>query len=191
MRAKKLVSKVCSVCAKEFLGRSRTKTCSKVCITTLREKTKAITIASRTDRRCVGCSERKPLNHFFSFDGNKLSSYCKTCCPFFQDAFERSNKNLTTRKRGRHLANADGRLRLHALNTRYGKEIVARFITRLQEVGNACEICGTTERISLDHCHKMNKFRGVLCVSCNGALGLFKDDPIRLRAATNYLETSR
>lgn len=41
-----------------------------------------------------------------------------------------------------------------------------------------------------DHIHgiKPTKIRGILCNSCNKALGLFKDNPEILRAAANYIE---
>jgi hypothetical protein len=55
--------------------------------------------------------------------------------------------------------------------------------------GGKCEICGEAFfRPSVDHCHKSMRIRGVLCLSCNTALGYMKDDSERLRAAAAYLE---
>ena len=56
-----------------------------------------------------------------------------------------------------------------------------------------CEICGKPEeeegkRLALDHCHKTDKLRGRLCGDCNTTLGKFKDAPMLLRKAADYLE---
>ena len=52
-----------------------------------------------------------------------------------------------------------------------------------------CDICGKElEKKCIDHCHETKKIRGVLCNNCNTALGLFKDDPVRIENAIRYLE---
>lgn len=67
------------------------------------------------------------------------------------------------------------------------------FIASQPEV---CGICDQTEdvvkhgraqRLSVDHDHATGALRGLLCHRCNAGLGMFKDDPMRLRAAVEYL----
>ena len=58
---------------------------------------------------------------------------------------------------------------------------------------NCCAICGQPEprtgfELAIDHCHKTNKRRKLLCSVCNSGLGFFKDNPILLRKAADYLE---
>ena len=43
----------------------------------------------------------------------------------------------------------------------------------------------------IDHCHASGKFRGLLCSSCNLALGKVFDSPETLRRLAAYLEASR
>jgi hypothetical protein len=64
----------------------------------------------------------------------------------------------------------------------------------LEVQGYHCAICPTDLRElrrrdwHADHCHVSGQPRGILCGPCNMALGLFKDDPERLKAAIAYLE---
>lgn len=55
----------------------------------------------------------------------------------------------------------------------------------------ACEICGSTENLHVDHDHATGKVRGRLCMHCNHALGSFKDNLDSLRKAVLYLEQHR
>ena len=65
---------------------------------------------------------------------------------------------------------------------------------------NKCAICnkeetaidsrtGLVKYLSVDHCHKTGKIRGLLCVNCNQGLGKFKDCHKLLEKATTYLVT--
>lgn len=56
-----------------------------------------------------------------------------------------------------------------------------------------CAICGKNQsvfkyKLAVDHCHKTNKIRGLLCGKCNTALGSLEDDIIILQKAINYLK---
>lgn len=69
--------------------------------------------------------------------------------------------------------------------------------------GGSCAICGGSpdrsgrcQRFFVDHDHRCcpdrakscgQCVRGLLCSACNSALGLFGDDPDRLRSALDYL----
>ena len=53
-----------------------------------------------------------------------------------------------------------------------------------------CAICSKTPKktLDVDHCHSNGEIRGLLCNSCNQALGLFKDNKQYISMAIQYLE---
>lgn len=50
-----------------------------------------------------------------------------------------------------------------------------------------CAICRKNRRLVIDHDHQSGRVRGLLCVSCNAALGVFGDSPQGLTVASQYL----
>ena len=68
-----------------------------------------------------------------------------------------------------------------------------QFDERFLKQGRKCAVClGTRPKgrgtWHADHDHKKNKFRGVLCSSCNLMLGLVGDSVASLRRAIQYLK---
>lgn len=70
------------------------------------------------------------------------------------------------------------------------------FNKMLEKQNYKCKICGKEEtkelkgtkwKLSVDHCHKTGKVRGLLCRDCNFAIGLFKDNIKTLENAIQYL----
>jgi Recombination endonuclease VII len=65
--------------------------------------------------------------------------------------------------------------------------------------GGLCAICRRPEtakrhaarRLAVDHDHATGDVRGLLCSACNHGIGLFADDPARLRSAATYIEVAR
>ena len=60
----------------------------------------------------------------------------------------------------------------------------------LERQSGVCAICGgkpKSGRLHVDHIHGTDRVRGLLCNLCNPALGLFKDDTVRLAMAIEYL----
>lgn len=53
--------------------------------------------------------------------------------------------------------------------------------------GKVCTICRGDNRLTVDHDHETGKIRGVLCNTCNRALGMFRDSPELLVRAILYL----
>lgn len=88
---------------------------------------------------------------------------------------------------------------------RFGEILKKRGITFAQyneillKQGNKCAICQKHEtrkcsktsnilRLCIDHCHKTNKVRGLLCSNCNSGIGKLGDSIEQLQSAINYLQ---
>lgn len=63
--------------------------------------------------------------------------------------------------------------------------------------GGVCAVCRQAEtstnqygplNLSVDHCHRTGKVRGLLCARCNRSLGLLGDDSERIYALARYSE---
>lgn len=63
-----------------------------------------------------------------------------------------------------------------------------------EDQNGKCAICGNKsnlgrkEKLCVDHNHKTNKVRGLLCDLCNKGIGSLKDDIKNVKAALTYLE---
>jgi len=62
-----------------------------------------------------------------------------------------------------------------------------------KEQDGKCKICDKEESykgysLAVDHCHETGEIRGLLCSTCNRALGMFKDSITNLQNAINYLK---
>lgn len=79
---------------------------------------------------------------------------------------------------------------LHESRKQLNDITLAEFRAMEEAQGGVCAICGKKEpgvELAVDHDHKTNRRRGLLCRFCNAGLGYFRDDPERLRAAIRYL----
>lgn len=81
------------------------------------------------------------------------------------------------------------------IQAKYGLSI-GRYMEMYQRQGGACAICRTPyaavikakqRRLYVDHDHATGRPRGLLCHSCNTAIGHLRDDPKLLASAIAYL----
>lgn len=136
-------------------------------------KRRGVTMRKRADyydlpdgtRRCTYCHRYVPLENFYK-DSGRASGYgygCKGCLV---------KKSQTVSK-------------IYDIT----KE---EYLEQLDKQKNLCEICGRKNTrgrfLCVDHCHKTNRVRGLLCHSCNALLGLGGEKPDVLRKAALYLE---
>ena len=113
---------------------------------------------------------------------------CKLCRHETGNRWAKQNrKRINDIKRNYHKTHP-GSLRNEKLKQLYGINIVTwEEVFRAQ--GKCCAICKIKKaRWDTDHNHKTNKFRGILCHSCNVVLGFSKDSIPLLKAAIKYLQ---
>ena len=150
---------------------------------------------------CSKCNKRKHLNKFpkrpSAKDGH--NTQCLVCYNAQKAAWRAKNyERDRDNKRGYRTKNPD-RIRDTNLKQKYGISL-AEYNDILEQQGGVCAICSKPERmrhgksgklapLAVDHCHATGKVRGLLCFSCNVALGKFGDDKNILKKALDYLLT--
>ncbi len=77
------------------------------------------------------------------------------------------------------------------LNKTYGIT-EAQYNFLLEAHSGKCWICDKppkVRRLHVEHDHKTGRIRGLACWTCNRGLQQYSDEPARLRAAADYLES--
>lgn len=132
---------------------------------------------------CGCCKTKKVLNAFSpsSQGSGNVSGWCRIC--------ENNNKKTKYKSRIRN-----SNLKKYNLTNK-------SYLELLEKQEYKCKICGVLEIhapgvgaspgiLCVDHDHKTNKVRGLLCSHCNTGLGLFFDDVSNLQNAITYLNSN-
>jgi len=126
-------------------------------------------------KRCPSCGQEKELSDFVRNRAAKdgIGGYCKPC----HNRMSREN-----------VIKNHGSTRSRMLKRRYEVDAVQVEWMILQQ-GGKCAVCKQKPAKHVDHGHKTNRVRGILCFNCNRGLGYFKDDWERMCLAADYLES--
>ncbi|MDQ2650901.1 MAG: endonuclease VII domain-containing protein [Actinomycetota bacterium] len=162
------------------------------------------------EKRCRICGEGKPEVEFYRANGMRdgRRSECKPC---FKEQARLRYDSATAVERARQWAlNNPERVaayraeyrnrpeRKRAMRDLYYRRTYGLTADQVDEMlerqSGGCAVCGvlpdTLGKLHLDHCHGTGAIRGLLCQSCNQAIGHLRDDPELLRKAAEYLERS-
>lgn len=156
-------------------------------------------------KTCYKCKLDK-RQAFFHKDKTKqfgFSDLCKDCTkirdkkrkPYFD-----SRKNLKRKYDKNYKQENKEQIKAKSLKYVYGFSIEEyKHLVKTQK--NKCAICKKYETLvdyrtnkirdlSVDHCHKTNGIRGLLCSKCNMAIGLLEDNIKLLENAIKYLKNN-
>jgi hypothetical protein len=116
---------------------------------------------------CTRCKQVKPLNleHFPPHNKVKsgFDSWCRACRATYRNEINRG---------------------------KFRDVISDEALKELKSDVTQCVICGSEEPLVVDHDHQSGEVRGMLCNHCNRGLGHFRDDPMLLEFAAQYLYAS-
>ena len=139
-------------------------------------------------KTCTKCKKEKLLTRFGSRGGNLkhlLKSWCKDCCREQHREWVKNNPERVALYRDRDPWSLKRRCDRRGIT-------VEQLFDVFEKQKGKCKICPksiTIENSAIDHNHATGDFRGLLCRTCNRALGLFQDSPSILSKAAAYLLT--
>lgn len=105
---------------------------------------------------------------------------------------EENKERLKGVRKARVLANPEKVARIarnSALKANYGITI-DEYDAMFKAQCGKCAVCGEKygRTLHVDHCHRTNVVRGLLCQKCNMAIGLLQDSVKLLNRAISYLK---
>jgi len=117
--------------------------------------------------KCTKCEYEKPATAvYFPLHNKKrngFDSWCRTCRASYRNGINRG---------------------------KFRSVISDSDLADLKASVKECVICGAEEPLVVDHCHTTGQIRGMLCNHCNRGLGHFRDDPMLLEFASQYIYAS-
>ena len=142
-------------------------------------------------KQCSRCRKQKWNTefHFNSKLPDKINSWCKECDSkrrqkYHQKCYQNNSKYF----------------KINNLKLKFGLTL-NDYELMLKSQNGVCKICrrpeiskhhnGNIKQLSVDHDHKTNKVRGLLCANCNHMLGNARDNPETLKQAIKYLEKNQ
>ena len=137
-------------------------------------------------KTCSKCKQEKPIGDFGrnkpSKDGYR--SDCSECHSKYWIPYKEKVQPL---QRDNHIKRSYGLTR-------------EEYQALLDKQQGVCASCGLPQTVNhygkllplaVDHDHKTGEVRGLLCISCNRALGYLFDDPERIEALLRYARNNK
>ncbi len=155
------------------------------------------------EKQCNKCKKILPISQFNAGksynDGYQYT--CKECQKkFYKERYATDQKFMERKRRQakeyckKHYDPKKDRNK--KLTQQYGITI-NDYTNILEGQNNVCDICGNSVDaeplgvLAVDHCHRTDIVRGLLCCKCNMGLGAFGDDIDVMASAISYLINSK
>lgn len=144
-------------------------------------------------KACSLCKELKPLEDFYKEarvkDGR--ARRCKMCHIEITQKYRKKNPEVYRKASLKHWHKLTNSKKHSTWIKRYGLTS-SDYIKMFDEQDGKCKIClgscSSGHFLSVDHCHKTGKVRGLLCKKCNSALGMLNDNIEYFESAIRYLK---
>lgn len=172
-------------------------------------KTTSDKLKQNWHRECKNCEIKYCPNHIEKIKARKKSGICQKC---YQSQYQKKNKKKLNKnqkiwrsnnpekyfkykenRKNKIKNDPETRLKSRStdLKTKYGiSQEDYTLIAKFQD--NKCYLClGSPNRkhLSIDHCHKTGKIRGLLCERCNMVTGTFDKNPKFLERLKQYMKS--
>lgn len=149
-------------------------------------------------KHCSDCKKTLSIDCFWTnrskYDG--LASQCKSCQRERIRKWKKTPSGKAHVKRSYKQQCETGAIRKTHLKQKFGMTL-EDYDRMFESQNGVCVICGCPEiinghgnkikKLAVDHNHITGKIRGLLCHSCNHALGLLNDNPIIVKSLLEYI----
>jgi len=142
-----------------------------------------------TKKWCNKCKKVRPASKFNKDKSTKtgLYPYCRDCQSKKNSKYYKENGRAII---SRQVDRDERRLqqRSYKLKVKYGIDL-KKYYEMYEAQQGRCLVCDEwQERLFVDHDHKSEEIRGLLCNNCNMGIGLLKDNPTVLERAVAYIK---
>lgn len=133
---------------------------------------------------CPRCKNKRSIEDFYEDKSRPSGRYpvCNECRKPYRETHKEETKEYMKNYRKRNPT-----LKMDKIYKSFGFSY-EEYQEKLVEQDNICLICKKQTKLVVDHCHKTNYYRGVICNLCNAGLGCFYDDTQIMQNAINYLK---
>lgn len=162
----------------------------------MRRKSRRLT---RGMKICSTCGIPKEESEFYLHGRSRpglLRRNCKKCCYLASDREANNARQKKYAALNREKVNAK-QLARHRNNPQRTAEIARlskygvtpeRYMQLREEQKDSCAVCKLPKKLCVDHNHSSGQVRGLLCQTCNRALGMIKDSVSIAEALVEYLK---